>query len=99
MARRIYTVDITINKRHIDRIVIDPHYEEKHGESISDEIVIELVKMLNWTVQAPDDRDEDGFEYYVTYPIFLRDKPYKLIWLLQENQSFLGIVNAFRIDR
>ena len=34
--RREYPVQMTINQRRILAVVIDPHYEEKHGGSIDD---------------------------------------------------------------
>jgi len=35
-------------------LIIDPHYEEKHAESINDEIIIELVKTLDGEVVEPE---------------------------------------------
>lgn len=47
MNRREYTTDIVINGIRISKIIIDPHFEEKHKSSISDEIIIRLVESLD----------------------------------------------------
>jgi hypothetical protein len=44
MSRREYNISITVNEVLISKVIIDPHYEEKHAESINDEIILELVK-------------------------------------------------------
>ena len=35
MARREYPVELKINEKLITKVVIDPHYEEKHAESVT----------------------------------------------------------------
>ena len=45
--RRSYSILITVNDRAIHKVVIDPHYEEKHKESINDATILDLVKMLD----------------------------------------------------
>lgn len=47
MARREYSIDLTINGRRLKKLVIDPHYEIKHSESVNDEIIIQLVNELD----------------------------------------------------
>ncbi len=95
MNRREYKIDpIFINRACISKVIIDPHYEEKHGGSINDELILSLVKKLNGLIQLPDD-EEDGFRYFATL-IELDKKKYRLIWLLEEEQIYIGIVNVFR---
>ena len=93
--RRSYPISIMVNDRPINEVIIDPHYEEKHSESISDEVILALVRKLDGRIFDPDDMD-DEFQYFKTEPIELDGKNYRLVWLLKENSLFIGVVNAFR---
>jgi len=95
MARRDYPIQITVNKRKIDRVVIDDHYEEKHSDSISDELILALVNLLDNGTFIPI-TEKDGFQYFKTEPLVFENKNYRLIWLLEEDEIYIGIVNAFR---
>lgn len=95
MSRREYKIDpIYVNRVYISGVIIDPHYEEKHGESINDELILTLVRKLDGVIQLPDD-EEDGFRYFATL-IEIDKKQYRLIWLLEDEQIYIGIINAFR---
>ena len=95
MNRRSYKTCLRINNRQISVVIVDPHYEAKHGSSIDDQIILELVKMLDGgTFPAADVVDD--FEYYVTDSMSLHGKLYKLVWLLEKNQLYVGIVNVYR---
>ena len=96
VGRREYKIKIMVNKKLLDKVVIDPHYEEKHAGAVSDEIILELVKQLDGNTFKPADIDSDGFEYYVNDKMELEGKLYKLIWLLQDGEIYIGIVNAYR---
>ena len=93
--RRDYKISITINSRAITRVVIDPHYELKHGDSVDDEVILSLVQMLDGKTFAPE-AENDGFQYFKTDPLALDGVNYRLIWLLEENEIYIGVVNAFR---
>lgn len=47
MDRREYDISITVNGRPVTKAVIDAHYEAKHSKSISDDIIVRLVKLLD----------------------------------------------------
>ncbi len=96
MARREYSIDLTINGRHLKKLIIDPHYEDKHSESVSDEIIVELVKELDGGFYRVEKVDSQGFQYFVEDHMELNDKLYKLIWLLHDDEIFIGVVNCYR---
>lgn len=48
MERRSYKIDpIVVNGRFYSEVIIDSHYEEKHSENITDELILSLVVLLN----------------------------------------------------
>jgi hypothetical protein len=96
MTRRVYPMRILINGRILEEVIVDPHYERKHSAAVSDEIILALVKLLNGRNFEPEDQKDDGYKYFVNDRMELNGRLYKLIWLLQDEQSFLGIVNAYR---
>lgn len=98
MSRREYLMRLRINRRRLNRVIIDPHYEEKHGLSMTDILILRLVKLLDGFVGEAEHRSEEGFEYYASYPLQLDGKSYKLIWLLHPNETFVGVINAYRKD-
>jgi hypothetical protein len=98
MKRREYDISVTVNFRVYTKVVIDPHYEEKHAESIDDKIILKLVQMLDREVHVPRAKDEEGFEYFVREDLVLNKKTYRLIWLTHQNEIFIGVVNAYRRD-
>lgn len=95
MSRREYSISIVVNRKQINKVIIDSHYEEKHSESISDEIILQLVNELNGREFEPDDVDTP-YSYFIADKIELNGKLYKLVWLLEDGQIYIGIVNAYR---
>lgn len=94
MSRREYDLSLFVNERMVVKIIIDDHYEEKHSESINDELILALVKKLDNGIFEPEDVRGD-YEYYVTDEIYL-GKMYRLIWLLEDKKLYIGIINAYR---
>ncbi len=94
-GRRDYKISITVNSRAIARVVIDPHYELKHSDSVDDEIILILVQMLDGKTFTPE-AEKDGFQYFKTDPLVLNGVSYRLIWLLEKNEIYIGVINAFR---
>lgn len=95
MKRREYDIDIVVNRRRITKVIIDPHYEKKHGASITDEIILKLVKTLDGEIIEPDTEDPP-YSYFSQDRIELGGKFYKLVWLLEDNELYVGVVNAYR---
>ena len=95
MDRREYDIKITVNGRQVTKVVIDTRYEAKHSKCISDEIIVRLVKLLDGGTYPIQDKNEP-FEYYATDGLVLDDKKYKLVWLLENDQIYIGVVNAYR---
>lgn len=98
MERRQYDIDIIVNGRHLTQLIIDSHYLEKHGQSVTDHLIIDLVKMLNGRRFVPEKISDSGFEYYVEDKMRLKGKAYKLIWLLKDEEIYIGVVNCYRRD-
>ena len=95
MDRREYSIDITVNSRKIQKVIIDTHYETKHRSSVDDELILRLVRLLDGGVFPPQDQNPP-YEYFVTDQMKLDGKIYKLVWLLEGSQLYIGIVNAYR---
>ncbi len=95
VIRREYEINVFINGKRFTKLHIDPHYEKKHSTSINDKIILELVQQLNDRNFEPQYMD-DNFEYYVRESLVFESKKYKLIWLIDKNFAYIGIVNAYR---
>ena len=95
VARREYKVSITVNGVKINKVIIDPHFEEKHAESISDAVFLDLVKTLDGEFH-PTQSESPPFKYFVKEAVLLDEKHYRLVWLLEEHQIYVGVINAFR---
>ena len=93
--RRSYALEITINGRRIKEVIIDPHYEEAHPD-INDPLILKLVKKLDGREFQPEDRDADGWEFFMLDRMELDGKAYRLVWCLRDYHLFIGIINCFR---
>ncbi|MES2801708.1 MAG: hypothetical protein V4654_04400 [Bdellovibrionota bacterium] len=94
--RREYQLRIVVNGVLFDRIVIDTHYEKKHKVSINDEIVLGLVQGLYGHSFLPEVVSESGFKYFSNDPWPFDGKWYRLIWLIPPDETYIGVLNAFR---
>lgn len=91
--RREYSLAITFNKRCFSRVVIDPHYEEKHPD-ITDQLILELVKQLDGRDIEPEG-EADGFKYFA-HEMDWQHKSYRIVLTYCE-EDFLGVINVFRV--
>lgn len=95
MERGSYAVSITVNGLKIGRVVIDSHYKLKHSSTMSEELILELVGLLDGGDFAPEAKSL-SFEYYMNENLELNDKRYRLVWLIEKEELFIGVINAYR---
>ena len=96
MSRREYDIKpININGRIVSRVVIDEHVR-KHPD-ISDVLILELVAKLDGSRQLADEA-KVSFEYFATL-VQMGEKQYRVVWLLEEKQIYIGIITVYRDDR
>ena len=97
MERREYLISpILINGSSIQKLVIDPHID-KHADHIDDELVKEIVAHLNGGHYRPVD-EEDGFSYFATM-LKHSGSWYKLVWLLEDEKLYIGVITVFKDRR
>jgi len=98
MAKRKYPIPpISINGIRIEQVVIDDHYEVKHGAHINDALILEIVKTLDGREIRPEVK-ENEYSYFNSL-IDYKKKQYRLIWLLEDEQIYVGVVNLYRDNR
>jgi hypothetical protein len=90
-------MQLKLNGKDINRVIIDQHYKKKHGD-LTDEIILKLLKSIDGEDVAIVKTEED-FEYYKIEPVFYNQAPYRLIIVLNIFENFLGVVNAFRVEK
>jgi hypothetical protein len=86
---------LIVNGRLINEVIIDPHYEKKHKESISDELILKLVRQLSGR-KFPPNNVKENFSYFVYDMLMLEQKKYKIVWVLENEKTYLGVINAYR---
>jgi hypothetical protein len=92
--RRNYSVQLTINGRHINEVVIDPHCEIKHPD-MSDSLILELVKTLDGREFQLESRDGE-WEFYMLDRLEYLDRQYRFVWCFRDHRLFIGVINCFR---
>jgi len=53
------------------------------------------VNSLDGKIFEPDD-EKEPYSYFVTDRIEFKGKQYKLIWLLEDHEIYIGVINAYR---
>lgn len=97
MERNEYRLTLMFNGRLFYRVQIDQHYRENHPE-MSDELILELVKMLDGDV-AYFEKENENFYYFKVEPLEHQYRPYRLVFLTHKRDNYLGVINAFRVGR
>ena len=92
-----YLVDIKVNEISINTVIIAQHYKKRHSESISDPLILKLVNMLDNREFNSEDHD-DNFRYFKTF-LVLNERRYKLVWTLESDKFYVGVVNAHRSEQ
>ena len=92
---RVYTMLLNLNEITFTEVWIDPHYELKHRDSIDDELILELVKIVNFDTAFYSGSNELGFKFYES-DICYNEKLYRLITTIPPYESYLGVRNAYR---
>ena len=96
--RRTYPIrPIQVNDRKIVQVVIDSHYEKRHSKAMSDELILKLVAQLNGRKEIPE--ASKGPYFFFATLLEHNSKQYRLIWLLEEDAIYIGVVNAYRDRR
>ncbi len=92
---RSYSIEIVLNEIQFKVLLIDSHYELNHKESMSDEIIIELVGTLHSLILDEQARSSSGYSFYQT-DVEYKGKSYRLVLTMPPDYSFLGVRNAYR---
>ncbi len=88
---------IFINGIKISRVIIDDHYKEKHSDHVTDNLILNLVTQLDGRKELPESVSGE-YSYFATLVEF-EDKQYRLVWLLEKDAIYIGVVNAYRDKR
>jgi len=99
MGFRSYDMNLVVNGVKFNRVEIDDHYEEAHADHMNDKIILELVRDLNHQAFNPVKEYDDGLKVFVTEPLILRHKPYRLVWFYYDGTHELRVRTAFRTRR
>lgn len=86
---------ITVNGRTIRQVIVDTHVR-KHKD-ITDDVILDLVRQLDHSEQLPDDV-KGPYEYFSSL-LYLKKKQYRLVWLLEQTEIYIGIITAYRDKR
>lgn len=78
-------------------MVIGPHYEQRYGQSMDDTLILALVAELDGRRELPEAR-KGACSYFATL-IEHRSKQYRMIWLLENDAIYIGVINAYRDRR
>ena len=96
-VRREYDIEpISINGILITRLMIDPHVD-KHSDHINDDLIKEIIRYLD-KEDHTHAGENNGFKYFASIIRHL-DQAYKLIWLLEEESLYIGVITAFKDRR
>lgn len=95
--RRVYKISsMLVNEKKITTLVIDSHVD-KHADHINDRIIVKAVAKLDRGLYVPVSQ-KDSFEYFAT-EVFLEGCWYRLVWLIEEECFYIGVITLYRDRR
>jgi hypothetical protein len=95
--RREYDIEpVRVNGALISKLLIDEHVD-KHADHINDDLIKKLIRYLDGEVFVPT-AERNGFNYFATI-IKEGTQCYKLVWLLENNFLYIGVITAFKDRR
>lgn len=77
-------------------MIVDDHID-KHADHIDDVLIKRLVTYLDGGRFEPT-KENSGFQYFA-FTVKDNNQWYKLVWLLEENSLYIGVITAFRDRR
>lgn len=86
---------IQVNGKTISKVIVDPHVR-KHPD-ITDDMILDLVRQLDGSEIRPDEV-KPPYEYFVSL-LFLANKQYRLVWLLEQDEIYIGVITMYRDER
>jgi hypothetical protein len=95
MRSEFNILPINVNGRKISRVIVDPH-AFKH-QDITDDVILDLVRALDQSEQVPD--DINGVYQYFSSLLFLGESQYRLVWLLVDQEMYIGVITVYRDRR
>jgi hypothetical protein len=86
-----------MNGKSFRRVIIDSHYEDRHAESVSDALIMDLIKELKGLFFPMTKELATGYRVFVTEPVWAKAKPFRLVWTYHPDEDYLGVINCFRV--
>lgn len=96
-VRNEYPLRLKVNRHQISRVIIDQHYKAKHPD-VTDQIILDLIQTIDGE-DFPIEAERGDFQYFTAEPVFKNESPYRLVMVLCVCDDYLGVINAFRVDR
>jgi hypothetical protein len=96
-VKREYEIKpLMVNNRVVSKLIIDSHVD-KHADHIDDDLIKLVVRCLDGEVYLPID-ENDGFTYFATN-LKHEENWYKLVWLLEGDDLYIGVITVYKDRR
>jgi hypothetical protein len=60
-------------------------------------VILDLIRQLDRSEQLPDNTKGD-YQYFSSL-LFLETKQYRLVWLFEEDELYIGVITVYRDKR